>query len=204
MQRLVLALLCTVGCSNELPGQVVGTYLVTMKLEENTCGPNAVFLSDGRMYSAQLRADGATAYWRIADAKPLAGEYTDKGEFKFSFSSIVATSDPDAGGPVCQLLQTEVLSGKIQGSTIGNDGHDRPVDAGGNDGGPHDAGLDPGLAPDSGGSSDAPTTLSGTHELEISAAQGSDCRRAFPPHGPFTMLPCKVRYRLVGRERDEF
>jgi hypothetical protein len=197
MQRLAIALLLCTGCSTKLPGEVVGTYRVTMKLEENTCGPNAVFLSDGKSYSVQLRADGNQGYWRLADGKPLPGKYTqDKGAFAFTFSSIVATSDPDAGEPVCQLQQNETLSGKIHGLKVDEASEDDDADAGGFRA---DAGVE-----DGGVITANPTTLSGTHQLDISPAAGSDCRQAFQPRGPFAMLPCKVVYRLSGQERDDF
>lgn len=201
MQRVALALcfsLSAVGCSTELPGEVIGTYQVKMTLKENTCGPNAVYISDGSMYSVQLRADGPQGYWRLADGKPLPGKHTEDHKFTFMFSSVVATSDADAGSPLCQLAQTEVLSVKVHGAKIDKNSDDESPDASTVDAG------DDSSERDAGESSDPPTTLTGTHELNIAPTPSSDCRKALHPNGPFALLPCKVIYTLRGQEREDF
>ena len=69
---LTILVLLGSGCS-ELPGENLGTYKVTMKLEDNNCGPSAVHSLDKRRYSVQLRSDERFGYWRIAGQTPIQG-----------------------------------------------------------------------------------------------------------------------------------
>jgi len=163
------------GCG-ELPGDVVGTYRISMKLEENACGEHAIYRLDTKRYSAQLRNEGTRGYWRVPGQVPLRGKY-DAPEFRFEYSSIVALGDPDAGPRRCRLLQGEVLSGSVNLEAAENEGD---ADA------------------------EQPAALEGEHELTISGEPGSDCTSALAPAGAFEELPCKVRYTLRGEPIKAF
>lgn len=175
-----------VGCV-EPSGDEIGTYRVTMSLSANTCGPSAVNLQDGHRYTVQLRADGEQGFWRLAGQKPLMGSYED-GSFKFTYSSLVAKSAPDAG-VFCQLVQDEELEGVVALETA--------EDAGAS-GSPKSTGSqeDELEAPDEG--------FVGRHVFHIKAAAGTDCRDALPPAGPFEQLPCTVSYDLIGSPTESF
>lgn len=182
---------CAAACS-ELPGDVVGTYRISMKLEENACGSQAVYSMDGRQYSVELRSDGKHGYWRVPGKGPLRGSY-EAPEFHFEFQSLVAQSAQDAGPARCRLLQHEVISG-----TVAVDGGTADEDAG--EAADEDAGEELGEDAHAGPASD----LTGEHALMISAEPGDDCREALAPAGAFEKLPCSVRYSLRGKHIKKF
>lgn len=182
---LALAPLLVLSCTNQLPGKTIGTYRVVMALAENTCGSQAAILQDGKRYSVEIREDSdrGRGYWRIADRSPVEGSLDEDRNFKFMFSSLVASEGPDAGPDACRLVQDEVLSGSV-----------RAFDD--SDGGSADAGP---------AKSGGLTTLVGEHVLRISSYLGSDCSRALmSAGGPFEALPCTIRYTLSGTEREGF
>jgi hypothetical protein len=172
------------GCKSTLPGDTVGTFDIAMKLENNTCGQNAVYVTDGRHFSAQLRSDEkGRVFWRVPMQSPMEGT-RDGDTYTFKFGSPVATSSPDAG-TFCQLYQTAQIVATLSGAA-GDAGVDAAVDAG-------DAG-------DAG----AEMTLSASYTLDIAPTGQSDCHSEVAPAGVFTALPCNVRYSLSGKLRDDF
>jgi hypothetical protein len=184
------------GCDPQLPGDVVGTFKVHVTLRENTCGAGAVFTNDQREYSVELRTDDAhhRAYWHVPKVQPLTGSLEPEDAFIFRMESIVASQSSDAGAPPCSLVQAEELAGRFLREDAGADASEAESDAEtAKDGGAAEASADAGPTRDS--------PLAATHTLTISAAQGSDCSVAIAPKGPFTTLPCVVRYDLVGTRR---
>jgi hypothetical protein len=183
----LLCIYALTGCG-ELPGEVVGTYRIRMKLEENSCGERAVYRLDNKPYSAQLRSEGSLGYWRVPGQTPLRGKYTAP-EFHFEYSSIVAVGDVDAGPRRCRLLQSEVLGGSVR--------LDDPQQA--------DAGEPEGEEPEGEEpEGEEAAALEGEHTLTISAEPGSECASALAPAGAFEELPCKVRYTLRGERIKAF
>jgi hypothetical protein len=164
---LLLFTASVLACT-ELPGEVIGTYRVTMKLEENTCGTGAVNLLDGHRYAVELRSDAQYGYWRIPDQPLLQGSY-DPPNFRFENSGLVAQVGAEAGPRGCALRQVDLLTGKLT----------KLPDAGSED-------------------PDAAIVLRGEHTFTVSAAAGTDCASALPPVGPFDKLPCTVRYSVIG------
>jgi hypothetical protein len=170
-----------------------------MALEENSCGASAVNSLDKQRYSVEVRSDEHFGYWRIAGQTPIQGSY-DAPDFAFEFSSIVASAGPDAGPNGCRLQQLDQVHGSLMlpddagvdaGAPDANDGVDAEIDA---------PIIDAGTKATSGDAgADATAALEGEHLMTISAAPGTDCRRAaLPPEGPFERLPCVVRYSLRG------
>ncbi|MFM2420096.1 MAG: hypothetical protein RL385_4819 [Pseudomonadota bacterium] len=196
------AALCALAlaCDPQLPGDVAGTFKVHVTLRENTCGAGAVFTNDQREYSVELRTDEThqRAYWHVPKVQPLTGSLAPGDGFVFRMESIVATQAGDAGTLPCSLMQAEELVGSFLREDAGTDGADDALDAeteiatDAGDGGIVSASV---AEP----TPDAP--LAARHTLTISAAQGSDCGTAIAPKGPFTLLPCTLRYDLVGTRR---
>jgi hypothetical protein len=174
--------ICSLAACQPLPGEVVGTYAVTMELEENTCGNAAVHPLDGNKYSVELREDDEHAYWRIPSQTPIEGSY-NAPRFEFELESLVASSVPDGGTLPCRLIQTELLTGRVALSDAGVT--DVDLDAGESEEDERGKGL----------------MLLGKHELNISAEPGGDCSEALPPKGAFQKLPCVLRYQLRGVNR---
>jgi hypothetical protein len=206
---LLLFTASVLACT-ELPGEVIGTYRVTMKLEENTCGTGAVNLLDGHRYAVELRSDAQYGYWRIPDQPLLQGSY-DPPNFRFENSGLVAQVGAEAGPRGCALRQVDLLTGKLTklpdaGSEDPDAASEEPddlVDAAGHDASDED--LDAGAAEESSdedAQQDAATNdkivLRGEHTFTVSAAAGTDCASALPPVGPFDKLPCTVRYSVIG------
>jgi hypothetical protein len=195
------------ACS-ELPGEVLGTYKVTMTLEENSCGASAVYSLDKRRYSVELRSDERFGYWRIAGKTPIQGTY-EAPDFAFEFSSIVANSGPDAGPNGCRLQQHDQVTGSLE-LDARDAGSDATLeDAALEDAADEDAALEDAEVDDNPfddtfdagkiGGTDAGAALIGEHSMTISGAAGTDCRAdALAPNGPFERLPCVVRYSLRG------
>ena len=189
------------GCTTELPGEAVGTFEIAMKLEQNTCGESAVYVTDGVKFSAELRTEGDRCYWRVPEQPIIEGEL-DGEHCRFRSSSVVATNAEDVtaqtpplivpdptmqqpadGNPQteCQLIQTVDLVTTLDGQP-GND-------AGAGD---SDAGTGSSL------------TLAASYQLQISPSSRTACVVAVMPEGPFEALPCNVVYQLSGEQRDSF
>lgn len=185
---LVLVVLAASACQ-PLPGDVVGTFQVSMKLVENTCGAGAVHSLDGKRYAVELRKEDDEAYWRIPGQTPLGGKY-EAPNFTFEYSSIVAKETNDAGTKSCSLVQTELLRGRIDTD---------PADASVPEEAQEDAAASDAEAP----VEETPSALKAEHTMTISALSGSDCTIAMAPQGSFEKLPCVLRYELTGTPRKK-
>jgi hypothetical protein len=161
-----------------VPGDPVGTFNITMSLDENGCGDGAVYITDGTKFAAELRTDGPTAYWRVPE-QPMITGYDQDGEYKFKTRTLVDSSDADAG-PLCQIIQTAELVAQVHAAA--------------SDAGVGDASAD--------ASAGAELVLEGVYTLTLEAAQGTDCSAAISPRGVFTSLPCTVKYAFDGSQRD--
>ena len=135
----------------------------------------AVHLLDGKRYSAQLRSEGERAYWRVPGQSPLPGKY-EPPEFRFEYESLVARTQDDAGTPICRLVQSEVLTGRVK---------------------PSEGDAD---TPDA----DAAAVLEGEHVMTVSAEPGANCASALAPAGAFEKLPCELHYTLTGERTKSF
>jgi hypothetical protein len=188
------------GCPAEPKGEELGTYRVTMRLSEDTCGQGAVLLQDGHRYTVQLRAEGDHGYWRIPGQTPLEGSY-EGARFDFRYQSAVARSAPDAGS-FCQLIQTEKLIGAV---AVAEDVLDAGVDASAlakaADGEEEEEDEESSYDEDGPLPSEG---LVGEHLFTIEPAAGTDCREALSPRGPFAKLPCVVRYDLSCTPTESF
>jgi hypothetical protein len=213
-RSLALALFgATALACGELPGEVVGTYRITMTLEENSCGAGAINLLDGHRYSVELRSDMKRGYWHVPGQPPLKGEY-DAPNFRFENAGIVASEGPDAGPRGCSLRQVDRLTGRVselpdagsadqdaeaegeQAADAEAEGEEEADAAADKDVKELDAGLHEDTDDDAG--TDEDLALRGEHTFTISAASGSDCGNALEPRGPFQKLPCTVRYSVRG------
>jgi hypothetical protein len=210
--------LSTLACG-ELPGELVGTYKLAMKLEENTCGNAAVNLLDGHRYAAELRSDDEYGYWRVPSQPPMRGSY-ERGKFRFENAVIVANEGADAGPRGCTLRQVDVLAGKLTDPPdAGNKESDDDDDDAGtldasddeNDAGEDENENESDAGEDESDDSDpAPdkdeeaVALRGSHVFTVSAVTGTNCTTALTPRGAFEKLPCTVRYTVIGLDTKPF
>lgn len=174
------AALCalTLGaCDTQMPGEVVGTYKVVMRLDENTCGPFAAPFPDGEGYTVELRADGSRGYWRLPPAPPFEGRRTG-ARFDFHYAQALELGLPDAGTSGCTVLREDQLRAEVT--------HDPDA-----------------ARPDAGAQSDDDDDrMMGEHVIGFRADPTGRCRDERGPLRDFERLPCHLRYRLEGTARS--
>jgi hypothetical protein len=184
---LVLALL--VGCSTEIPGDVVGAYTIQMRLTDNNCGAGVV--PSAQTYAAELRAgETPRGFWRVPKQAPIEGRY-EAGEFQFTFSMGLELGNADAGTAGCTAIREELLQGRV---TLAE------PDAGVRDGGAADA-ASTSVVRDAGSSS---AGLSGTHRISFRTNPQGRCANHPGPLALFERLPCSALYELQGAPRKAF
>jgi hypothetical protein len=193
---LAFGCLTVLACETDLPGDVVGAYVVRMQLADNSCGAGVVLDED--RYTAELRAgQPPRGFWRVPRFPPLEGRYEDGG-FRFTFAEVRELGSADAGTSGCTVFREELLEGTVV----------RPLpaaerDAAEGDGG--DAGLvtaTDNAARDDAGPSQPP--LRGQHRISFRTNPEGRCRDHMGPLGPFERLPCSARYELTGEATKRF
>lgn len=185
MSRIGAALLLTTllaACSENLPGEAIGAYRVTMRLEENSCGERGLPLADGYGYTAELRADGPRGYWRTPGAAPIEGKYQG-GSFEFGFAMTLDLGRADAGTAGCLVRREEQLRGQVHTA--------------------EDAGTDAAASHDAGRARDD-EGLEGEHLISFTPDPNGRCANVRGPIDVFTQLPCSARYRVVGAPTKSF
>jgi hypothetical protein len=195
--KLVLLLLSVGGlaCQAKPPGDLVGSYAITASLMDNSCGEDALPLSEVLEYRVQLRRDGRTAYWMLAsppgtqgvyaggdvafereerfmisdDAEPIDPELSELDPIAlYGFDPFEPNADPDDAESFCTLIVRE----SIDANVLLEDGDDADDDQ---------------------------LALEGTNAIEMSATSDSDCHRVLKAAGgPFERLPCAAEYELEG------
>jgi hypothetical protein len=193
----MLAVVATSACAKELPGEVVGTYRVVMRLDENTCGLGALPFPSGEKYSVELRTDGPRGYWHLADSPPYPGTHDD-GTFDFTYGQALELGSADAGTGGCIVLREELLRARIDAPATENAGAD---DAGVGDTATRDGGVAGTEASRDAGERDH---LIGEHVISFRADPAGRCRDERGPLRDFERLPCRARYRLDGMPRSAF
>lgn len=105
----VAATALVVACSGKNPyepGEKVGTFRVTAKLTQSTCGqpPNPW------EFDVRVNTDGSTVYW-IQGAYPIAGEVDASGHttLKASVTEIVRAADEKKKLAACSIARADVL-----------------------------------------------------------------------------------------------
>jgi hypothetical protein len=192
-----LVALALPGCQKqEPPGELVGVYVVSGKLTENTCGLTALPTLDPLAFQAEIRGENGIGYWQIAKQPAYTGELAATGEFRFvsEQSSLVAgglrprqdleptdfivpDQDVDLDNSTCALVFKQVVSGELRRSLQALDGGI----------------VDGGVADD----------LAGDHDIEVSPLAGSECTAQLAvAGGTFATLPCRAHYDLSGQLQD--
>jgi hypothetical protein len=172
--------LCTLsGCALSGCAKAGDAYDVTIALQSNTCGSNALPLQDGLTYAVQFEPEAPRATWKVLPkGSPIQGSYNeDDGKFRFMVAQTLDLDGMDAGiGQLrCTVIRTETLTGTFT-----------PERA--------DAGVDAG--------EDTPLALEGEHVIGFTADSNGSCRGASGPLGPFDRLPCEAKYELAGEPKD--
>jgi hypothetical protein len=168
------------ACPDNLPGEVVGAYRLTMHVEQNSCGERGLPLPEGHKYSVELRADEPRGYWRIAGSPPIEGRY-QRGEFEFAFAMTLDLGNLDAGTSGCLVRREERLSGRVDEAELA------AVDGrgdGGRDGGSREA--------------DAAPPLRAEHRIGFTPDPNGRCANVRGPVHVFDQLPCSATYRVDG------
>jgi hypothetical protein len=196
--KLVLLLLAIAGsaCQAKPPGDLVGEYVITAELMENTCGDAALPLADQLEYRVEVRRDGRTAYWMIGSPPGNQGVYSG-GDVSFErqehfmvddesgpvdpelseldpialygYDPSDPTAEPDDAETFCTLIVRESIDATV-------------------------------LLEDGSGADDDALALEGVNVIEMSATRDSECNRVLErAGGPFERLPCAAEYEINGR-----
>lgn len=189
---LSAGLLCA-GCVGDLPGEVVGTYTLSMHLGDNSCGTPALPVADGTQYAVELRADGTRGYWRRPKIPPIQGQYDGDGGFVFKFEALFDIGDPDAGTAGCRLYREELLSGRVVIASDAGRSEARGDAAAG------ETQSDAGAA-----ASPTDVSLSGQYTYTFRTDPSGRCANNPGPLGSYQRLPCSVAYALTGQDHKPF
>ena len=195
--RLVAAVVpLLAACTPQYPGEAVGSFDVTGRLEVNECGASAVPARDPLSFAVEVRERGPEAFWRRSGLPVVSGTVRDDGNYRFRTVALIpvfaADPDPDFGHAGCNLVQTEIVDVVLSNA---------PPDA--DAGAETDAG--PGMdAPDAGAQEPEPDLqLAGTSTIDLAPEPGSDCTPLMAvAGGPFVALPCGIDYTLEGAPRS--
>ncbi len=121
---LVLALGAS-GCLNwgkvddaKVPGDLLGTYDVSAKLERSTCGDGILGASDAWRFQVKLSRFENDLYW-LNGREAIVGSIERDGR-SFSFESGVQVPiPPEAGGdPDCTVRRDDHASGKLSNEGV--------------------------------------------------------------------------------------
>lgn len=177
--RAILLAIAAFGCAPQYPGEPVGSFEVTGRLEGNECGA-AINALDPVSFLVELRQDRGQAFWRRPDFPVVSGTAID-GTYRFRSQTrmvvIASDPDPDFGHAGCTVTQSEVVEVVLS-----------PVE------------TDAGVTPGDGGEAVGPSMhLEGTHTIDIAPDVGQNCLPATAAlGGPFVALPCGIDYTLDG------
>ncbi|MFW5926209.1 MAG: hypothetical protein ACOCV4_08570 [Myxococcota bacterium] len=195
----MLGVLVGSACTPEYPGETAGTFTVTGRLDENTCGSDAVPAADPLVFDVELRREDGQAWWRRPDAPLVDGTVDADGVYRFRFQQVITVLEPDAGQPGCALEQSDQVevslteiardAGTTDAETTATDAETTTTDA---ETTTTDAGA-------------PPSTLEGQQHVEMAPTAGSDCQSILATAGgPFHALPCTIVYTLEGSPAPEF
>ncbi|MBX3181745.1 MAG: hypothetical protein KIT72_12225 [Polyangiaceae bacterium] len=96
-----------------IPGDPLGTFQVTARLTDSSCGPGALGSEDLWEFQVELAADGAEIYWLNGD-DPVAGRLAaDQVSFAFDSAGTVQLIEPRPGMPGCAVTRTDRASGVL-------------------------------------------------------------------------------------------
>lgn len=180
MSRLLLSLTLVVvvaGCRpTKLAGESIGQFRVTGTLEQNTCADGHPAPTTLTFY-VELRSEPGSSYgyWKLPDAPLVSGVLEGDGDFRFTNSQQVTgvQPDPSTGVVGCDLRRDEIVAGTLDQAT---DGGAQIADGGA-------------------GNAD----LRGSTTITVTPVAGGDCSPLLlPAGGAFPVLPCELRYQLVG------
>lgn len=189
------ALLLSTACKPPAePGTAVGTFDISGTLSENTCGQGFAPPLNVR-FQAELRRSGTNAYWKMGDAPRAQGTIDADGDFSFRVQQQIDgwAADPANGIPPCRFVQTETISGHVDGLLPESDAGS--ADAGGSDAG----------APDGADAGPMVHVMSATNTIEVGVVPGFDCSLAListGAGGQFPSLPCHASYEFEGASSE--
>lgn len=120
MRRIpfVLAGVLALGCGNlgkdaKTPGDPLGTYHVTGKLQSSTCGPGALGSSDVWEFDVKLSRDGTDLYW-LTGKDVIPGRVAADGvTFAFDARVVVPVEQAGRGKTGCTIVRHDTASGEL-------------------------------------------------------------------------------------------
>jgi len=206
VRALVLIAALAVGaCTPAYPGEPVGSFSVTGRLDRNTCGPEALPARNPLTFLVEIRERDGEAFWRLADRPVVSGVVTDDDTYEFVAHANVGliAPEPDLGVAGCSLVQLETVEVSVETVEQDDEADPEVADAGAPVSDAGDPAADADADADAGAMVEM--ALTGTNSIQLTPTAGSDCTAAtVSAGGPFLALPCRVDYTLTGTERDAF
>ncbi len=113
----VLALGCgDLGKNAKIPGNELGTYHVTGKLDSSTCGPGALGSTDVWEFDVKLSRDGTDLYW-LNGQDVIPGRIAADGvTFAFDARMVVPVEQAGKGKTGCTIVRHDSASGELGGN----------------------------------------------------------------------------------------
>lgn len=110
---LLLASLCAWGCDTtaSMPGKPLGTYAVSAKLSQNTCGAD-LGAPDPWNFNAEISRDDQQLHWRQGGPLIVSGPVDEAGQAKIT-STQTGQSGQTGAGAGCGLGRTDTLLVKL-------------------------------------------------------------------------------------------
>ncbi len=96
-----------------LPGEPLGTFQVTARITDSSCGPGALGSQDLWEFQVELAADGAEIYWLNGDDTVTGRLAGDQISFSFDSAGTVQLIEPRPGMPGCAVTRTDRASGVL-------------------------------------------------------------------------------------------
>ena len=103
-----------------VPGEPLGSYHVAATLDDSSCGPGALGSPEVWEFDVKLSRDGPSLYW-LNGEEAIAGTLSSDGvSFAFDVKGTIAVEKPAPGRPGCNVVRTDVASGKLgaQGTSV--------------------------------------------------------------------------------------
>jgi hypothetical protein len=99
------------------PGDRVGEFRISARLDSNGCGPSAVQATQSAEFDVDLRREGEAGWWIPDGQAPVPGEVDESGAFRFEIrgQTAVREEDPTQGLAACTLDHVDEVRGFVSG-----------------------------------------------------------------------------------------
>ena len=98
------------------PGELLGSYAVTGKLGDDSCGADALNAPQSWSFQVKLSREGSTLYW-LNGREAIVGDIDKSGRFAFETHLDLPLSAKHGAVPGCTIVRSDSASGTLAGSS---------------------------------------------------------------------------------------